>query len=216
MNQATNIIKVMLADDHAVVRAGYKFLLSNCEDMEVVAEVSSGEEALEHYSTYKPDILVIDLTMPGIGGLEAIRRLMVSEPEACILVFTMHENTAFVEQALQAGVAGYISKNSSPDILITAIRKLAAGQTYVDGEIAQHMVIQKTRDRGSLFSELSSREFQILCMFAEAQTVEQIATELSLSSKTIANYLTQIKDKLQVSTTAELVRLAIGEGLVTV
>ena len=148
--------------------------------------------------------------------MEAIRRLLVLHPAAKILVFSMHENSTFVEHALQAGVTGYISKNSSPEVLVTAIRKLAAGNVYIDAELAQSLVIQKSRDKGSLLASLSTRELQILCMFAEARSIEAIAEALSLSTKTIANYLTQIKEKLQVNSSPELVRLAISKGLVTV
>ena len=212
----TKRISVMLVDDHAVVRAGYKFLLENVQDMVVVAEAASGEEALSVFATFVPDVVVMDLSMPGIGGMETIRRLIALHPQAKILVFSMHENSTFVEHALQAGVAGYISKNSSPEVLVTAIRKLAAGNVYIDAELAQSLVIQKAKDKGALLASLSTRELQILCMFAEARSMEAIAETLSLSTKTIANYLTQIKEKLQVSTGPELVRLAISKGLVTV
>lgn len=209
-------ISVMLVDDHAVVRAGYKFLLENVQDIAVVAEAASGEEAVNRFAEFMPDVMVMDLTMPGIGGMEAIRRLLAVYPDAQILVFSMHENTTLVEHALQAGVRGYISKNSSPEVLVAAIRKLASGGMYIDSELAQSLVVQKSGKKGSPISGLSSRELQILCMFAEARSVEEIAEALSLSSKTIANYLTQIKDKLQVSSSAELVRLAISRGLVTI
>jgi DNA-binding NarL/FixJ family response regulator len=212
----TERIRVMLADDHAVVRAGYKFLLENVQDIEVVAEAASGEDALASYARCSPDVLVIDLTMPGIGGMEAIRRLRGQFPEARILVCTMHENPALVEHALQAGVAGYISKNSSPEALVTAVRRIAAGQVFIDAELAQNLVVQQSRKRNAPLAGLSTRELQILCLFAEAHSVEQIAEALNLSSKTIANYLTQIKDKLEVSSSAELVRFAISKGLVTV
>ena len=184
--------------------------------MVVVAEAASGEEALNVFATFVPDVVVMDLSMPGIGGMETIRRLIALHPQAKILVFSMHENSTFVEHALQAGVAGYISKNSSPEVLVTAIRKLAAGNVYIDAELAQSLVIQKAKDKGALLASLSTRELQILCMFAEARSMEAIAETLSLSTKTIANYLTQIKEKLQVSTGPELVRLAISKGLVTV
>jgi two-component system, NarL family, invasion response regulator UvrY len=208
-------IRVMLADDHAVVRAGYRFLLENVQDIEVVAEAASGEDALVKFEQVKPDILVIDLTMPGIGGMEAIRRLRVAHPEARILVFSMHENSALVEHALQAGVSGYISKNSSPESLVTAVRRIAAGHIYIDSELAQNLVVQQSRGQREALAGLSTRELQILRLFAEARGVEEIAASLSLSSKTIANYLTQIKDKLNVTSSAELVRLAISKGLVT-
>jgi DNA-binding NarL/FixJ family response regulator len=205
----------MLADDHAVVRAGYRFLLENVQDIEVVAEASSGEDALAQFGEVKPDVLVIDLTMPGIGGMEAIRQLRRSQPEARILVFSMHENAALVEHALQEGAAGYISKNSPPDTLVAAVRRIAAGNIYIDSELAQSMVVQQSRGQREALAGLSTRELQILRLFAEARAIEEIAESLSLSNKTIANYLTQIKDKLNVSSSAELVRLAISKGLVT-
>jgi two-component system, NarL family, invasion response regulator UvrY len=208
-------IRVMLADDHAVVRAGYRFLLENVQDIEVVAEASSGEDALAQFADVKPDVLVIDLTMPGIGGMEAIRQLRRSQPDARILVFSMHENAALVEHALQEGAAGYISKNSPPDTLVAAVRRIAAGNVYIDSELAQSMVVQQSRGQREALAGLSTRELQILRLFAEARAIEEIAESLSLSNKTIANYLTQIKDKLNVSSSAELVRLAISKGLVT-
>lgn len=209
-------IRVMLADDHAVVRAGYRFFLENIDDIEVVAEAASGEDALARYAEVNPDVLVMDLTMPGIGGMEAIRQLLAKHPQAKVLVFTMHENAALVEHALQAGAAGYISKNSSPESLTTAVRRIAAGNTYIDSELAQNMVIQQSRGQREALAGLSTREMQILRLFAEARSIEEIAESLSLSTKTISNYLTQIKDKLQVNSSTELVRLAISKGLVTV
>lgn len=209
-------IRVMLADDHAVVRAGYRFFLENIDDIEVVAEAASGEDALARYADVKPDVLVMDLTMPGIGGMEAIRQLISTHPQAKVLVFTMHENAALVEHALQAGASGYISKNSSPESLTTAVRRIAAGNTYIDSELAQNMVVQQSRGQREALAGLSTRELQILRLFAEARSIDEIAESLSLSTKTISNYLTQIKDKLHVSSSTELVRLAISKGLVTV
>lgn len=209
-------IRMMLVDDHAVVRAGYRFLLESIADIQVVAEATSGEQAVEMVAGVAPDIIVMDLAMPGIGGLEAIRQIREQQPQVRVLVFTMHENAAFVEHVLQSGVDGYISKNSPPDTLVEAVRKIASGGMFIDARIAQTLVVRKTRNAGSQFASLSRREFQILCMFAEAYSVDSIARELSLTSKTVSNYLTQIKDKLQVSNTQELMRLAISEGLVTI
>ncbi len=214
--QLAEKISVMLVDDHAVVRAGYRFLLENIDDISVIAEASSGEQAVAEVGQHKPDILVMDLSMPGIGGLEAIRRIQEKHPQTRILVFTMHENVAFVEHVIQSGVAGYISKNSPPETLVEAIRGVAAGDLFIDAKIAQSMVVQKSRSAGSQFASLTSREFQILCLYAEALSVEAIGKELSISAKTVSNYLTLIKEKLQVSNGQELIRLAISEGLVTV
>jgi two-component system invasion response regulator UvrY len=208
-------IRVLLVDDHAVVRAGYRFLLATNTDIEVVAEASDGNEALLLLDELKPDVVVLDLTMPGLHGLEVLHRIQTKRSGSRVLVFTMHENPAFVEQALQSGASGYLSKNSAPETLVAAIRSIAAGKPYIDASIAQNMVVQQTREKGSLFEGLTNREFQILCLFAEGLSVDDIAQRLGLSSKTIANYLTLIKDKLQVGSAQELVRLAISKGLVT-
>lgn len=208
-------IQVMLVDDHAVVRAGYRFLLEHVEGIQVIAEASSGKESVVLFTRHQPDVVVMDLSMPGIGGLEAIQRIRAKDSAAKILVFSMHENPAFIDRAIQTGVRGYISKNSSPEVLVDAIRKVATGSTYLDSGIPGVESAQRIRNTDTQFSSLSPREFQILCMFAEATSVEDIAAQLSLSNKTIANYLTQIKDKLGVSSSAELVHLAISKGLVT-
>lgn len=213
---SSNTIKVMLVDDHAVVRAGYTFLLENVDDIEVISEADNGEDAITQFDLLKPDVLVIDLSMPGIGGFGAIKKILQRHPSSRILVFSMHENTPFIERAIQEGAAGYISKNSSPETLVSAIREIALGNIYIDAQLAQNMVAQQLHNKDSHFSELSSREVQILCLFAEAHTTDEMAKELSLSTKTISNYLTQIKEKLHVNSAAELVRLAISKGLVSV
>lgn len=209
-------IHVMLVDDHAVVRAGYKTLLENTDDIEVIAEAETGEQACKLYNELQPDIMVIDLSMPGMGGLETIRRTIARNSNAKILVFTMHEEIVFVEQALQTGARGYITKNSAPDVLIDAIRTLATGQTFLDSEIAQRLAFQKTRGSDSPFSNLSTREFEIFCLLAEGLSTSEIAKRLSISYKTVANYSTQIKNKLDVSTIADIARLAIRYNIVDV
>ncbi len=214
MNNEENRIKVLLVDDHAVVREGYKNLLDNYPEIEVVAEAESGEIACKFYVDYKPDIVIMDLSLPGIGGLEAIRRITARDPKAKILVFSMHEDTVFVEQALQAGARGYISKSSAANDLVEAVQEIASGNDHLDPEIAQRLAIQKSRGRNTPFANLSTREFEIFCLLAEGANVATIAERLSLSYKTVANYSTQIKNKLEVKTAAELARLAIRHGLV--
>jgi DNA-binding NarL/FixJ family response regulator len=207
-------IRVLLADDHAVVRAGYRVLLQNTDDIEVVAEADSGERACRAFADLQPDVVVLDLSMPGMGGLQAIRRMVARDPKARILVFSMHEDTVFVEQALQAGAQGYITKSSAPEILVEAIRELASGKSHIDTEIVQRLAFQKARGKDSPFSNLSTREFEIFCLLAEGRNTSEIAKRLSLSYKTIANYSTQIKSKLNVSTVAELARLAIRHNII--
>ena len=210
----TKKIHVLLVDDHAVVRAGYQMLLKNTEDIEVVAEADTGESACKQFIDFQPDVVVMDLSMPGIGGLEAIRRMIARNANAKILVFSMHDDTVFVEQALQAGAKGYITKTSEPEILVEAIRSLASGQSHLDADLAQRLAIQKSLGTDSLLSSLSTREFEIFCLLAEGLNSSEIAKRLSLSYKTVANYSTQIKSKLNVSTLADIARLAIRYNII--
>ncbi len=207
-------ITVMLVDDHAVVRAGYQMLLKNSPEIEVIAEANNGEEACRYYAELKPDVVVMDLSLPGIGGLEAIKRIIARENKAKVLVFSMHEDVIFVEQALQAGALGYLTKSSAPQLLIEAIIKLANGERYIDSELAQIMAYEKSRGQDTPLSDLSTREFEIFCMLAEGMNTSEIAKRLSLSYKTVANYSTQIKNKLEVTTIADIARLAIRYNII--
>ena len=210
----SNTINVMLVDDHAVVRAGYNMLLKNEPEITVIAEASNGEEAYQLYSAHKPDVVVMDLSLPGIGGIEAIKRICSRDNKAIILVFSMHEEVIFVEQALQAGASGYITKSTDPQLLVEAIIRLSKGEKYIDAELAQRLAYEKSRGQDSLISDLSTREFEIFCMLAEGSNTSEIAKRLCLSYKTVANYSTQIKSKLNVSTVADIARLAIRYNII--
>ena len=207
-------LKIILVDDHAVVRTGYRLLLENDPEIEVIAELESGEQANQQARELAPDVIVMDLSMPGMGGLEAIRRIKAKNPEIKLLVFTMHDNVSFVEHAMDAGASGYITKNNAPNVLIQAVRKIAAGETYIEPSLKDQMNVQHKLGKGSDLSNLSYREFQIFCMFAEGLNANDIAADLSLSVKTVANYQTQIKEKLGVSSTTELIKLAISNGII--
>lgn len=209
-----NAIRVLLVDDHAVVREGYRTLLNNHRDINVVAEAVSGEDACKQFLEHKPDAVIMDLSLPGMSGLEAIRRIKARDAAARILVFSMHEDTVFVDQALQAGASGYISKSSAPDIMIDALRHIANGETYIDKEIDRRIAMQKAKGADTPFSALSTREFEIFRMLAEGGSVSEIAKRVSLSDKTVANYNTRIKNKLDVNTAADLARIAIRHGLI--
>lgn len=210
----TKPMRILLVDDHAVVRAGFKTLLENQGDMRVIAEAESGEAACRQFIEHGPDVVIMDLSMPGVGGIEAIRRIVSRQSAARVLVFSMHEDTLFVEQALQAGARGYIGKSSAPVVLVEAVRQIASGNIYIDPDIAQRLAFQKTKGTDSPFQALTTREFEIVCLLAEGLSVNAIANRLALSYKTVANYATQIKSKMEVSTTSELTRLAIRHGLV--
>ena len=213
MQSVNKKIRILLVDDHAVVRAGYQMLLEQSDKLEIVAEASSGEQASKLFTDENPDIVVMDLSLPGISGLEAIRRIIRKDPNAKVLVFTMHEDTVFVDQALRAGARGYLSKSSAPKTLIKAIEEIARGGVYIDDRLVQHLAFQKARDEIGPFSSLSTREFEIFCLLAEGLNINEIAARLSIGYKTVANYSSQIKNKLQVNTTAELARLAIRHNI---
>lgn len=213
MKSSSKPIRVLLVDDHLVVRTGYKTLLTNSEDIEVVAEAETGEEACQQFARYEPDVVVMDLSLPGISGFEATKRIISRDHSAQVLVFSMHEDTAFVEKALQAGAKGYITKDNAPEILIEAVLQVAAGREYLDQRLEKNLAFQKTCSRTNLFSGLTTREFEIFCLLAQGMGPATIADRICLSYKTVANYVTQIKSKLDVRTQAELVHLAIREGM---
>lgn len=208
-------IRILLVDDHAVVRAGFKTLLENQPDFNVVDEADNGEAACRAFADIGPDIVIMDLSLPGIGGLEAIRRIIARQNDARILVFSMHEDILFVEQALQAGARGYVGKSSAPETLVEAVRQIAEGNIYIEPDIAQVLAFNKTKGKGTPFEILSTREFEIFCLLAEGLSAADVAKRLSLSAKTVANYSTQIKNKLEVTTSAELARVAIRHGVVS-
>lgn len=207
-------IKVMLVDDHAVVRAGYRMLLKGTPFIEVVREASSGEAACREYRDCPADVVIMDLSLPGMGGLEAIRRIISRDNSAKILVFSMHEDIVFVEQAIQAGARGYLTKKSAPQLLVEAVQKLANGEPYIDPELARIMAYEKSRGQGSPLSDLSTREFEIFCMLAEGMKTTEIAGQLSLGYKTVANYSSQIKSKLEATSNADIARLAIRYNII--
>lgn len=206
--------RVLLVDDHAVVRAGYRLLLQQAPQIEVIGEADSGEQACRLFVELAPDVVVMDLTLPGIGGLEALRRIVQREPAAKVLVFSMHEEAPFVEQALAAGARGYVSKTSEPQVLVAAVQQVAAGGEALAADIAARLAFARMRGRDSPLTALSTREFEIFCLLAEGRGAAEIAKRLSLSQKTVANYGTQLKSKLKVGSTAELTRLAIRHGII--
>ncbi|MFZ4701952.1 MAG: response regulator [Candidatus Methylumidiphilus sp.] len=208
-------ITVMLVDDHAVVRAGYRLLLSQSSHIEIVREAERGEEACQYYAECKPDVVVMDLSMPGIGGLTAIRRIRARDPEARILAFSIHDETVYAERALAAGAIGYISKSCAPEILVEAVLAVARNEHYIEREIAQRLAMQELtgQDVAANLQTLSAREFDVFCLLAQGRTPREIAGELRLSYKTTANYSSLIKSKLGVNTSAEMARLALQQGI---
>ena len=210
-----NKIKILLADDHAVVRAGYKMLFKNTSDIIVVAEADSSKDAYKKYCENDCDVVLMDLSMPDVSGLEAIFRITSCDSSAKILVITMHEELIFVEKAFNAGAKGYLTKSSAPDIIIKAIRTLYKGQKFIEEDMAQQLMFMNLRGDDSLLTSLSTREFQIFCFIAEGLDINEIAKRLSLGYKTVSNYSSQIKTKLNCRTAAEIARLAIKNNIIS-
>ena len=206
----------MLVDDHAVVRTGFRLLLQAFADIEVVAEADSGEAACQMYESVAPDVVVMDIAMAGMGGIEAIKRLMAKDAKARILALSAHEDTSHPRRALQAGALGYLSKRSAPEVLIDAIRAIAKGQRYLDAQIAQRMAVQAIDGDKGPMDKLSPREFEVFVQLARGQSVAQISETLTLSSSTIGTHLYNVKQKLGLVNQAEMTLLAVRHGLIDV
>lgn len=207
-------IRVILADDHAVVRSGLRRFLDQSSGIEVISEADSGEMAYQHYVDFMPDVLVMDMSMPGMGGLEALRRILSRQPSARVIIFSMHENASFASQAIGAGARGYVAKSGSADDLVKAIREVAQGKSYLSPTVAQKIVLQSMTGDEDPTKRLSAREFEVFRLLADGKNVDEIAEILRISQKTVANYQTLLKQKLGVSSPVELVRLAIKFGLI--
>jgi two-component system invasion response regulator UvrY len=204
----------MLVDDHAVVRMGFRLLLEACEDMEVVAEVDSGEAACQACESSVPDVVVMDIAMAGIGGVEAIKRLTAKHSRIRILALSAHEDISHPMRALQAGAKGYLSKRSAPEVLMDAIRIVAKGQCYVDPKIAQRIALQTMSGDKSPVEKLSAREFEVFAQLARGQSVMQISDTLNLTNSTVGTHLYNIKQKLGLNNQAEMTLLAMRYGLI--
>jgi two-component system invasion response regulator UvrY len=207
-------VRVVLVDDHAVVREGYKRLLERTQDISVIAEVSSGEEAYRIVCETLPDVTVMDINLGGMGGIEAVRRIIARLPDAKILMFSMHEDTVFSSRALQAGARGYVTKSAAPEVLVEAVRLVAQGKLYISHEMAQELALQMLPGRDNPIDALSAREFEVFRLLVAGHALQEISKILCLSYKTVANYQSNIKHKLDVSNTAQVVRLAIAHGLI--
>jgi two-component system invasion response regulator UvrY len=209
------VIRVMLVDDHAVVRTGFRLLLQSLKDVSVVSEAESGEVACQRYTELTPDIVVMDLAMPGMGGLEALKRIRARHPQARVLALSAHDDPMHARRALQEGALGFLSKRSAPEALLEAVTTVAAGRRYLDSNLAQKLALAEIEGAAkSPIERLSEREFEVFIRLASGATVQKIADDLKLSASTVGTHLYNIKQKLAVVNQSELTLIAIRHGLI--
>lgn len=207
------MIRVVLADDHALVRAGLREILGRAGDIEVVVEASSGEEAVALAKQLKPDVVVMDLGMPGIGGLEATKRIARGASSPAVLVLTVFPEGRYGVRLLRAGARGYLEKRVAPQVLVGAIRRVARGDYYVSEELEQEILRSQLKARPGKVDRLTDRELEVLCLVASGRTTREVAQRLGLSRKTIDTYRARIRKKLGLRTPADYLRFCLEEGL---
>ncbi len=208
------IINVMLVDDHAVVRFGFRMLLEATDDIRVVAEAESAEAAYQQIPAAKPDVIVMDISLGGTMGVEATRRIVARDKMARVLGLSSHEDPSYVRYMLKAGALGYLSKRSAPDELIHAIRQVSEGRMYIDSSLSQRMALEEFNGERSPIEVLSEREFGVFIQLAKGSSVNQIAEMLNISPRTVGTHLYNVKQKLGVANQAELTLIAVRHGLI--
>ncbi|CAI8705707.1 MULTISPECIES: UvrY/SirA/GacA family response regulator transcription factor [Pseudomonas] len=208
------MIRVLVVDDHDLVRTGITRMLADIDGLQVVGEADSGEASLKVARELKPDVVLMDVKMPGIGGLEATRKLLRSHPDVKVVAVTVCEEDPFPTRLLQAGAAGYLTKGAGLDEMVQAIRLVFAGQRYISPQIAQQLALKSFQPQGSPFDALSEREIQIALMIVGCQKVQIISDKLCLSPKTVNTYRYRIFEKLSVTSDVELTLLAVRHGMV--
>jgi two-component system invasion response regulator UvrY len=209
------MIRVLLVDDHAVVRTGFRLLLQAHPDITVAGEADSGESACQRYLELTPDVVVMDLGMPGMGGLEALRRIRAHHAQARVLALSAYDDPLHARRALREGARGFLSKRSAPEALLEAISAVAAGHRYLDPNLAQKLALDEVEGAGkSAVERLSEREFEVFVRLAGGASVQRIADDLKLSGSTVGTHLYNIKQKLGASNQAELTLIAIRHGLI--
>jgi len=209
------MIKILIADDHAIVREGLKQIVAETSDIEVADEASTGHEVLDKVRANEYDVVVLDISMPGGDGLNILKQIKSEIPKLSVLVLSMHPEEHYAVRVLKAGAAGYLTKESAPDELILAIRRVASGRKFVSSFLAEKLAFDLENDRGKPLHEmLSDREYQVMCMIASGKRTKEIAEELCLSIKTISTYRSRILEKMRMKNNAELTHYAIKQGLV--
>jgi len=206
-------ITVFLVDDHSVVREGYRRLLERSAGIQVIGEASNASEAYSKFQRLNPDVVVMDISLPGASGIEAMRRMLAREARAKVLMFSMHEEPIFASRAFQAGALGYVTKASAPDVLVEAVRSVAQGRRYLSQDMAQALALQSVSGGEAGLDVLSNREFEVMRLLVAGDTITMIAEKLQLSAKTVANHQSTIRQKLGVETHAQLIRVAERCGI---
>jgi len=208
-------IRVILADDHGVVRAGFRYMLELAGEMVVVAEAGDGTECLRLYGEHRPDVVVMDIAMPGMDGLQALARLLAKWPAARVLMLSFHEEPVFAEQALEQGAYGYLRKSAAPELLAEAIRLIHGGRKFVEPALAQELVVRRSGGGGDddPLASLTKREYSVFLGFAEGRSATDIAAELGISLNTVNTHYLKIKRKLGLSGRTDMTRLAIRNGV---
>ncbi len=210
-----NALRALLVDDHAIVRMGFRMLLEGA-GVEVVGEAGDGEQACQHYPRLKPDVVLMDLSMPGRGGLEAVRRIVAQDPKARVLALSAHEDTAHPSRVLRAGALGYLAKRGAPDDLIAAVKAVARGERYVDAQTAQALALARVGGESNPLEALSEREFAVFLQLARGASVARIAEHLKLSPSTVGTHLYHVKQKLGASNQSEITLVALQWGLIQI
>ena len=207
------MIKILIADDHAIVRGGLKQIIATTADIVVSGEAAQGSEVVDKLRTCEIDLLLLDMTMPGISGVDLIRRVRAEQPSLPVLVLSIHNEAQVVSRALRAGATGYVTKDSDPEVLLTAIRKLASGGRFIDPKLVDAIIFETHSGDAPPHEILSDREFQVLQMLASGKSINDIAEALALSAKTISTHKMRLMQKLGLANNAELIRYAIRHGL---
>lgn len=211
----TGSIRLVLADDHSIVRAGLRRLLETVKGFEVVAEARNGEELFDAYFAHKPDLAITDLPMPGVGGIDIIVRIRAKDPTARLLVLSAHEDVSFPVRVIKAGGLGYLSKRTTvPETLFHAVHQVAQGHVFLERTIAQRIALASIKGNADEFKALTDRELEVFRLLAEGYTVSEVAQMLFLSPKTVGTYQTRLLQKLGIKSSAMLTRLAIRKGLI--
>jgi two-component system invasion response regulator UvrY len=209
------MIRILLVDDHAVVRTGFRLLLQSLKDVTVIGEAESGEAACQRYTELTPDLVIMDLAMPGMGGLEALKRIRAHHSQAKVLALSAHDDPMHARRALQEGALGFLSKRSAPEALLEAVSTVAAGKRYLDAHLAQKLALADVDGATkSPIERLSEREFEVFVRLAKGASVLKIAEDLKLSASTVGTHLYNIKQKLGVTNQSELTLIAIRHGLI--